>query len=77
MSKIELTDDMISNLENPETVMIQLSKRVGKDYCIQKSTFRKHLNVYIPETRSWEITLKELQEHRKDDVTNSKSNKID
>lgn len=52
MSKMELTDDMISNLENPETVMIQLSKRVGKDYCVQKSTFRKHLNVYIPETRS-------------------------
>lgn len=44
-------DDMISNLENLETFITILSKRIGKHHCIQKQfTENNSISIYQRQT---------------------------
>ena len=44
-------DDMISNLENLETLITTLSKRIGKHHCIQKQfTENNSISIYQRQT---------------------------
>lgn len=43
--------DMISNLENLETLITTVSKRIGKHYCIQKQySENKPISIYQKQT---------------------------
>lgn len=44
-------DDMISNLENLETLITTVSKKIGKHYCIQKQyTENNSISIYQKQT---------------------------
>ena len=49
--KMKHADDMISNLENLETLITTLSKRIGKHHCIQKQfTENNSISIYQRQT---------------------------
>lgn len=49
--KMKHADDMISNLENLETLITILSKRIGKHHCIQKQfTENNSVSIYQRQT---------------------------